>query len=130
MKATILSIIVAVGLVGGTLLLTRGGAASPGTGGAESNVSVTGGVQTIDIAARGGYSPRVTVARAGMPTIIRMNTKGTFDCSAALVIPRLGYRANLPPTGETIIEVPPQEPGNTIEGVCAMGMYGFSVRFE
>ena len=128
MKSTIISIIIGVAVIGGAIVLSRGGAetALP----ARSNVSVVDGVQVIAIDAKGGYTPKETVAQANMPTVITMNTRGTFDCSSALVIPSIGYRKNLPPSGETRIEVPPQKEGTTLQGLCSMGMYNFSVIFR
>lgn len=96
----------------------------------ENNVIVVSGKQIITIGARGGYSPRLTSAKAGIPTTIKMKTSGTFDCSAALVIPALDYRSFLPATGESLIEVPAQKPGSTLQGLCAMGMYGFVIKFD
>lgn len=95
-----------------------------------NNVSVVDGKQIITVNAKGSYSPKVTTAKANMPTVIKMNTQGTFDCTSALSIPGLGYRSNLPPSGETLIDVPPQKAGATIRGVCAMGMYSFSINFN
>lgn len=92
--------------------------------------TIVDGTQIIDITARGGYAPRVVTAKANMPTILRVATRGTFDCSSALTIPAIGYRGNLPPSGTTDIPVPPQAPGATLQGICAMGMYSFAVRFE
>lgn len=95
-----------------------------------SNVSVVDGKQIITITAKGGYSPRTTKAKAGMPTVINMKTQGTFDCSIALSIPSVGYQNNLPPTGETMIDIPTQEKGSVIKGTCSMGMYNFAIQFE
>jgi plastocyanin domain-containing protein len=97
---------------------------------AGSNVTIDGSQQIIDIKAKGGFSPRTTVAKAGMPTTLKITTNGTFDCSASLVIPELNYEKLLPSTGVTKIEVPSQEPGKTITGLCSMGMYSFTVKFE
>jgi hypothetical protein len=36
----------------------------------------------------------------------------------------------LPPSGITDIELPAQEAGATVQGVCAMGMYSFAINFE
>jgi len=94
------------------------------------NVSVVDGKQIITINAKGSYSPRVTTAKAGVPTVIKVATNGTFDCTSALTIPSLGYRNNLPPSGETLIDIPPQKAGTTMRGLCAMGMYNFAVDFN
>lgn len=96
----------------------------------EENVSVVNGEQVVVIDAKGGYSPRLSQAKANIPTTIKVNTKGTFDCSSSLVIPDIGYRANLPFSGETVIEIPAQRAGTTLRGFCAMGMYSFLVNFD
>ena len=133
MKTTTISIGIAAVLIGGALLLSSGGKNSNGTPSdisATNNVSIVDGKQIITINAKGGYSPRVTTAKADIPTVIKVDTQGTFDCSSALTIPSLGYRANLPPSGETAIDVPPQKAGTAMRGLCAMGMYNFSVNFN
>ncbi|OGZ68642.1 MAG: hypothetical protein A3D44_03960 [Candidatus Staskawiczbacteria bacterium RIFCSPHIGHO2_02_FULL_42_22] len=95
-----------------------------------SNISIVDGKQIITINAKGGYLPRVTAAKAGIPTVINMKTQGTFDCSSSLTIPTLNWRNNLPPSGETLIDVPAQNPGATLQGICSMGMYNFSINFN
>ena len=100
------------------------------TGFTGNNIAVVDGKQIITIDAKGGYAPKITIAKAGMPTAIKMNTRGTFDCTSALTIPGVGYRGNLPPSGETYIAVPPQEAGAKLQGLCAMGMYSFTVNFN
>ncbi len=97
---------------------------------AVNNVSIVNGKQIITINAKGGYSPRVTTAKADIPTVIKVATNGTFDCSSALAIPSIGYRENLSPSGATEIEVPSQKVGTTMQGLCAMGMYNFAIHFN
>lgn len=131
MKTTSISILIAAVLIGGAIVLVSGNKDSNiGTQQAANNVSVVDGKQIITINAKGSYSPKLTTAKAGMPTVIKMNTQGTFDCTSALTIPSLGYRNNLPPSGETLIDVPPQKAGTTMKGLCAMGMYNFSINFN
>ena len=125
MKLIWSAIILGVVIVGAVLYITRGGVVDT-----KNNVSIVEGKQVIQIIAKGGYSPRNSVAKAGMPTVLKIKTSGTFDCSSALVIPSLSYRANLPMSGETLIDVPTQPAGSTLQGVCAMGMYSFSVQFN
>lgn len=129
MKATSISIIFAGLLVGGAVLLASSGKTSESNTNGD-NVSVVDGKQIIEIGAKGGYAPRVSVAKADIPTILRVQTRGTFDCSSALTIPSIGYRENLPPSGVTEIEVPAQKSGATLQGLCAMGMYNFKVQFN
>ena len=95
-----------------------------------NNVSMVDGKQIITINAKGGYSPKITTAQAGIPTVIVMTTKGTFDCASALTIASVGYRGNLPPSGVTRIDIPPQEAGAKLQGLCAMGMYNFAINFN
>lgn len=95
-----------------------------------SNVSIVDGKQIITITSKGGYSPKVSTAKADMPTVIKMVTNGTFDCGASLSIPSLKYQKSLPATGETLIDVPAQGKGTTLNGTCSMGMYNFSIKFE
>lgn len=128
MKFTFASIGIGIAIIGGSILLSYGG----GGGGItpQNNISIVDGKQIIEIDAKGGYVPRNSVAKANMPTVIKVKTNGTFDCSAALAISSIGYRANLPSSGETLIELPPQKEGSTLQGLCAMGMYNFSVKFN
>jgi hypothetical protein len=86
--------------------------------------------QVIEITAGHGYSPASSVAKAGLPAVIKITATGTFDCSNVVVIPDLNYRARLPTTGSVEIPVPPQPAGKELTGLCGMGMYRFTVRFE
>lgn len=95
-----------------------------------NNVTMEDGKQIVAITARGGYSPRISRAKAGVPTVIRMKTKGAFDCSSSVVIPSIGYQGFLPTSGETNIDVPAQEAGTTLQGMCGMGMYRFQIQFS
>lgn len=96
---------------------------------AGSNVSVVDGKQIIDLRAKGGYTPKVTVAKAGMPTILRVSTNGTFDCSSAIRISSLRVSQTLPMNGTTDIALGTLESG-VIQGNCSMGMYPFQINVE
>ncbi len=129
MKPTIIAVLIGVALVGGAFLLSqKSNTATPSP--PKNNVTIVDGKQIVTISAKGGYSPKVSKAKANMPTILKMETTGTFDCSSALSLPSIGYEENLPPSGVTEIELPPQRAGTTFEGLCAMGMYGFEIAFE
>lgn len=125
MKGIILSVVISVAIIGGALYLS-----SRGGEGETNNIRVENGKQIIKINAKGGYFPRKTKAAADIPTVIRMNTKGTFDCSSSLVIPKLGYRKILPAEGNTDIELQAQKAGTKIQGLCGMGMYNFEISFQ
>jgi plastocyanin domain-containing protein len=106
-------------------------AGSGGTGlGEGENVYMENGKQIIEITAKGGYYPRATTAKAGVPTVIRMNTKGTFDCSSALNIPKIGFQKFLPSAGKTDIDISAEQASGTLQGICSMGMYNFGVAFQ
>lgn len=124
-----------IGLVFAVIIIVSGFyILSPGddsqTNSNKDNVTISDGKQIIQIDARGGYAPRVSVASADMPTIIRVVTNGTYDCSAGLVIPSINYKKILPPTGSTDIEIPPQKAGTSLKGLCSMGMYNFAIQFN
>ena len=128
MKLTIISIIIAVVLIGGVVIF--GGNNSEGIDTAPvNNVNIVSGKQIIEIQARGGYQPRKSVAKAGMPTILRFNTSGAFDCSSSVRIPDLGINKILPQTGVTDIEIDSSKIG-TLQGTCGMGMYSFEIDFR
>lgn len=88
------------------------------------------GIQYVTITASGGYSPRQSGAKAGVPTKLVVKTNGTYDCSASLAINSLNYRKMLPSTGETVIDAGTPKAGDTLRGVCGMGMYSFVINFK
>ncbi|MBP9709215.1 MAG: hypothetical protein KBD78_16390 [Oligoflexales bacterium] len=104
---------------------------SPGStdGQSAQNVEIRDGIQYVTINAKGGYSPRVSNAEANIPTKLVIKTNGTYDCSAALVIRSIGYQKILSQTGEEVIDlgIPKTD---TLQGLCSMGMYNFSVNFK
>lgn len=129
-KATIFSLIISAALVGGAFALSSSGSAAREGRGAAPSAEIIDGKQHIDITAKGGYSPRVVKAKAGVPTTLRVRTNGTFDCSASLVIPALSYQKFLAPSEVEEIEIPAERAQGTLQGLCSMGMYNFRVLFE
>jgi P-type Cu+ transporter len=93
-------------------------------------VALESGRQIVALTAKGGYSPSVIEATAGVPTDIRISTNGTYDCSSSIVIPALGYRNMLPATGIETISLTAEQATGTLEGMCSMGMYSFEIVFE
>jgi plastocyanin domain-containing protein len=124
------SIIITLGLIVAIGIIFSGGSKT-NNGGAEAvqNVEVKNGIQYITVNAGGGYSPRVSNAKAGIPTKLIMKTDGALDCSSSLVINSLGYRKMLPQTGETEIDIGTPQAGVPLQGVCGMGMYSFKINF-
>lgn len=131
------SLIIAISILGGAFYYTNHNSTSS-SGPAQKKVAnapvensvIKDGVQYITISAQGGYSPRMSTAKAGIPTKLIVKTNGTYDCSASLVIRALSYRNLLPNTGETTIDAGTPKAGDTLQGVCGMGMYNFLVKFS
>ncbi len=97
---------------------------------ATQNVEMRDGIQYVTIDAKAGYSPRVSTAKAGIPTKLVVKTNGTYDCSASLVIRSVGYQKILPQTGEETIDIGTPVAGQPLQGVCGMGMYNFLINFS
>jgi len=140
-KHLVISIVIALLLIGGAMYFSSGGGEAPGarypgtayrepTQVQTASSTVENGVQYIDILARGGYTPETTKATAGMPTVMRVRTENTFDCSSALVIPALGFSDYLERTGTREIQIPAEKAQGTLKGLCSMGMYTFQIVFE
>jgi plastocyanin domain-containing protein len=131
MKIISISVIVVVALLAGAFFLGRAGQRSNSTSDTTASATTdSNGRQIVSIKAKGGYYPQVNTAKANTPTILKVTTNATFDCSSALVIPSLGYRKSLPPSGDTLIDIPAQAAGTKLQGLCAMGMYNFSIQFN
>lgn len=88
------------------------------------------GTQLLNIQVKEGYTPKEIQAKAGVATILRFVTEGTFDCSASIVLPKIGIQKFLPQTGTTDIALTTAQAQGTLLGTCGMGMYSFRVRFE
>lgn len=129
-KNTILSIIISIAIIGGTLyFVSEKPTSSESVGVAQSqNVEIREGVQYVTVTAQGGYSPRASAIQPDVPTKLIVKTNGTYDCSASLVIRSVGFQKILEPTGEVVIELGTPKSGETIQGVCGMGMYNFQIK--
>jgi len=88
------------------------------------------GVQNLAVLANSGYFPLQVKARAGVPSVLRVYTDKTYDCSRAFLLPDLKKQAMLPAKGVTSFPIPAQKKGSTLFGTCGMGMYTFEIRFE
>ncbi len=108
--------------------LFRAGRGSPGPIG--TNVTMENGTQVIAILAKGGYAPRQTNATAGLPTIIRVSTNNSYDCSVSLAVPKLNYQRFLGASETVDIPVTAAEAKGKLSGVCGMGMYSFNINFN
>lgn len=129
-KPVVISLAISVVLIGWAFWIVSAKSDTESTAVEVPTATIVGNKQIIDIRAKGGYSPRVVVAKAGVPTIVRVTTNGTFDCSASLVIPKLSYQKFLQPSGTEEIMITAEEAQGTFQGLCAMGMYSFQIRFQ
>jgi plastocyanin domain-containing protein len=129
----IIYIIITLALVVGIgVMFVRGSKNSTTTTSTQSekNVEIKEGVQYVTVNAKGGYSPKVSTAKAGIPTKLIVKTDGTYDCSASLVIRSIGYQKVLSQTGEEVIDLGVPKAKQPLRGVCGMGMYSFQVQFS
>ena len=126
------SIIVTFGLLVGIGILFFGGSIFGGVSDGEQveNSTVKDGIQYVTVNAGGGYFPKISSAKAGIPTKLVVKTDGVYDCSSSLVVKSVGFREILPQTGETEIDIGVPEAGESLSGTCSMGMYNFSVNFN
>lgn len=69
------------------------------------------------------YSPARVSARAGLPTMLTLVTKGLRACTNGFVIPSANLERSLPETGETVIDLGKLAAGR-LEYICSAGMYG------
>jgi len=122
-----LSTLMVLGLIGVDLIITKNENSAPIVNG--NNVTIVDGKQIIDLTARGGYSPQKSIAKAGLPTILRFTTNGNYDCSSFIRIPSMNVSKSLLPSGTTEIDlVIPKE--GILRGSCGMGMYPFEINFQ
>jgi len=134
------SIVLAAIIIVGALTYTKNNSQGPSKAplGSETQESSSktptvreeNGMQIAHVFARGGYTPRKITLAADKPAKLEVETKGTYDCSTAFTVPELKYRKQLPPTGVTTIDIPPQKSGTKFVGTCSMGMYSFTIEFE
>ena len=133
MKEFLVAIVIAGALIGGAIFFVYSGNTSADVSDANymqaNNVQVIDGRQVVDLRARGGYTPRKSVAKAGMPTVLKIETSGTFDCSSSIRVPSLNISKNLPSTGSTEIDLGTPKLG-LLRGSCGMGMYPFEIDFQ
>jgi plastocyanin domain-containing protein len=131
MKLTPLAILVASLLIGGAIIFSAQ-TSSSGSGSRAvdaHNVSIVDGTQVVAISAKDGYNPQKSLAKAGVPTILRFNTSGSYDCSSSIRIPSLNISQALPASGATDINVGTPRAG-VLRGTCGMGMFSFEVDFK
>lgn len=134
MKSKTTTVLVIGALLLVIILVVRGGnssstASSTSSVGGSTNVATINGQQIVTINVKGGYQPRTSVVKAGVPIVLRFETNNTFDCSSAMRIPSLDISQSLPPTGTTDVVIGALSAG-TLQGMCGMGMYRFDLEVQ
>lgn len=130
MKSTIfIALIAVIVLMGAFFFSNRNSTSQNDSNQTIQNVSIIDGKQIVEITAKGGFQPRKSIAQTDIPTIVRFNTKGTFDCSSSVRIPSLNISEILPASGITDIDIGSIQAG-TLQGSCGMGMYPFEIEFK
>ena len=125
------SIIITLALIIGMAIIFWGGSKSENNSNKiGENSEIKDGIQYVTINAKGGYSPKTSIAKADIPTKLIVKTDGTYDCSASLVIRSVGFQKILSQIGEEIIDIGIPKAGQPLQGVCGMGMYNFKINFN
>ncbi len=127
MKSILISILISLSLIVGVIILSKNSTQEEVL--SVNNVTMIDGTQFIDLTAKAGYSPRKSMAKAGVSTVLRVNTNGTFDCSSIVRIPSMDLSKNLALSGVTEISLGSPSVG-ILKGTCGMGMYPFEIDFQ
>jgi plastocyanin domain-containing protein len=129
MEKKFISFVIIVGAIIMGLIIIFINSSSGGKVTNANNVNIVDGKQIITIDVGGGYNPKKSVAKSNIPTIIKFNTDGAFDCSSSVRIPSLNISKILPQTGITDVDIGSPNAG-TLNGLCSMGMYRFQIDFK
>ena len=129
-KTSLIAITILILAIFGSIFIIGSKTNNGGNSASVANSQIKDGVQYITINAGGGYSPKVSSAKAGIPTKLIVKTNGAYDCSSSLAIHSIGFQKILPQTGETEIDIGIPKAGVPLQGVCGMGMYNFLINFN
>ncbi len=87
------------------------------------------GIQIVHVTVRGGYRPQTVVARAGVPLRLVFHRDEEAACSERVIFSSPHLDRHLAPHGATVVELPPQGPGE-VRFTCAMGRYRGRIRLQ
>jgi Cu+-exporting ATPase len=82
---------------------------------------VRGGVQEVEIAVKGGYSPDLIRVEEGVPLRLVFDRQENSDCSSRIVFPDFGVSKSLAAFGRTTVELMPMSAGK-FGFACGMNM--------
>ncbi len=89
----------------------------------RGGVSATqqGGVQEALIVVKGGYQPSTVRIAANRPTRLIFDRQEDSSCTEEVVLPGFRLRKYLPAHEQTVVELPPAQPGEQ-PFMCGMSM--------
>jgi Cu+-exporting ATPase len=86
-----------------------------------AEATLEGGLQSVDITVKGGYSPSLIRVQSGIPVRLRFDRRENSDCTAKVVFPDFKVSKSLAAFGITTVELPAPEPGE-YGFACGMNM--------
>ncbi|KKP65335.1 MAG: hypothetical protein UR61_C0026G0008 [candidate division WS6 bacterium GW2011_GWE1_34_7] len=117
-------------LIGGSFILSKKNTPIEGSD-TSKYVFLEDDVQIVKVTVNTqGYTPNSVEAKAGLKTILRMESQNSFGCERSLRIPSLEITEILPSEGTTDIDLGTPKEGENIFGSCSMGMYTFKISFK
>jgi Cu+-exporting ATPase len=82
---------------------------------------VEGGVQQVEVAVKGGYSPNLIRVREGLPLRLVFDRQESGECTSEVVFPDFRLRRQLPAFARTTVDVVPRRSGE-FGFSCGMNM--------
>lgn len=86
-----------------------------------ASATLQGDVQEAVILVKGGYQPSTVRIAAGRPTRLVFDRQEDSSCTEEVVIPGFRVRQYLPAHQQTVVELPPAQPGEQ-PFMCGMSM--------
>lgn len=87
------------------------------------------GVQTVEVAVDGGYSPNQIVVQAGQPVKLTFLRKDRSSCLEQVIFPDFNRSVDLPLNQKRTVEVTPKEAGS-YPFHCGMNMFRGTLTVE
>ena len=80
------------------------------------------GIRVVEVTVDGGYRPAVINARAGEPLRLVFHRLDGSECAERVVFSAPRLERHLAPAGTTVVDLPPQPPGE-VRFTCGMGRF-------
>jgi plastocyanin domain-containing protein len=129
-KSITISLLIVLILIVGTYFLTSNENEVRGED-TSKYVYIEDGIQIINVTASNqGYTPKSVEAKAGIKTVLRMESLNTYGCERSFRIPSMDITEILPTQGSVDIPLGTPNEGENIFGSCSMGMYTLKISFK